>query len=207
MSNSDSIRTEQELEDVLGEPMDFIRQKVVTQLDDVMKEFIRRSPLVFVSTICADGSVDVSPKGDPAGFVQVTDEGQLLIPERLGNRLAFGFRNLLSNPQIGLIFVIPNMRETLRVRGAGTLHKDPAVLESMQVKGKPALLYTRVEVQHTFMHCGKAMIRSKCWQPEAWPNKDDMFMARQVAATMGGGAETEELVDNEISKSYEENLY
>jgi len=161
MENKYLIRTESELESVLGTPTEKVKSKILTKLDDVMKEFIKRSPLVFISTIDANGHVDVSPKGDPSGFIKIDDSGNLLIPDRPGNRLTFGFRNILRNGEIGLIFVIPNQRETLRVKGIATLHNDPKVLEALQANGKPALLCTHVEVKACFMHCGKALIRSK----------------------------------------------
>ena len=94
--------------------------------------------------------------------------GDLLIPERPGNRLTFGFRNILRNGAIGLLFVVPNQRETLRVKGIASLHADPEVLAGMAVNGKPALLYTHVEVRECFFHCGKALIRSGLWWPESW---------------------------------------
>ena len=168
MQDNYVIRTEAELESVIGPPMEFVKAKVLPQLDEVMKEFIRKAPLVFIATIDAQGHVDVSPKGDPCGFVHIDAAGNLLIPDRPGNRLTFGFRNILRNREIGLIFVVPHQRETLRVKGLATLHADPAVLSQLQVQGKPALLCTHVEVQSCFMHCGKAFIRSKLWQPQSW---------------------------------------
>ena len=165
------IRDEASLEAVIGKPMKFLHEKVDAKLDDVMKEFIAASSLVMVSTIDVNGRVDVTPKGDPAGFVEVDGDGALLIPERTGNRLTFGFRNLLRNAQIGLIFLAPHQRETLRVKGEATIHRDPEILESMSVKGRPALLYTRVQVKECFFHCGKALIRSHLWEPERWPQK------------------------------------
>lgn len=203
------IKNESELESVIGPPMDFVRAKVLTHLDEVMKEFIRRSPLVFISTIDANGRVDISPKGDPCGFVKIDAAGNLLIPERPGNRLTFGFRNILGNGQIGLIFIVPNQRETLRVKGIATLHNEPGVLAELQANGKPALLCTYVEVKECFMHCGKSLIRSKLWQPQSWDTSMDSLGARQLAPVLGGDAsedsiqKTQELLD----KAYTDELY
>ena len=146
------------LESVIGLPKEIVRAKVLTQLDEVMKEFIGKSPLVFISSIDANGHVDISPKGDPCGFVKIDASGNLLIPERPGNKLTFGFRNILRNGEIGLIFIVPNQRETLRVKGIATLHNEPSVLAKLQVNNKPALLCTYVDVKECFMHCGKALI-------------------------------------------------
>lgn len=202
------IRSETELEAVIGAPMDFVKAKIQHRLDDAMKEFIRRSPLVFVSTIDAYGQVDVSPKGDPNGFVQIDDAGNLLIPERLGNRLTFGFRNILRNAAIGLIFVIPNQRETLRVKGVATLHNDPDVLQQLQANGKPALLCTSVEVKECFIHCGKALIRSKLWKPESWDLSTESIGAKQFASLRGpASAEAVRSTQEKLDKSYAEDLY
>lgn len=202
------ISNERDLEAVIGAPMDFVRAKIATQLDAVMKEFIRRSPLIFVSTMDANGHVDVSPKGDPDGFVQVDDFGNLLIPERPGNRLTFGFRNILRNGEIGLIFLVPNQRETLRIKGAATLHNDPVVLSQLQANGKPALLCTYVEVKECFFHCGKALIRSGLWKPESWNSSTESLGARQFASLWGkSDEEAVRATQEKLEKAYTEDLY
>lgn len=208
MNETAVICDEAELEAVIGEPMDHVRMKVRDALDDAMKDFIARSPLAFVSTIDETGHIDVSPKGDPPGFVLVADDGALLIPERKGNKLTFGFRNILRNRAIGLIFLVPNQRETLRVKGSATLHQDPDVLEAMAVRGQPALLYTRVEVTECFFHCGKALIRSKLWDPEGWEAGDDPIAARGLASLVGEPTpETVTAFADALEQSYEEQLY
>lgn len=180
--SANQITDEAGLEALIGTPMDFVRAKICFELNDAMKEFIARSPLAFVSTVDSDGMLDVSPKGDPAGFTHIDHHGNLLIPERLGNRLTFGFRNILRNGEIGLIYVVPNQVETLRIKGRASLHADTAVLEAMKVSGKPALIYTRVEVRECFFHCGKALIRSKLWMPESWMSEQRSIAARQFTA-------------------------
>ena len=209
MDTAHVIKNERELESVIGPPMDFVRGKILKRLDEPMKEFIRRSPLIFISTIDANGHVDVSPKGDPCGFVKIDAAGNLLIPDRPGNRLIFGFRNILRNGEIGLIFVVPNQRETLRVKGVATLHKDPNVLAELQANGKPALLYTYVEVKECFMHCGKALIRSKLWQPQAWDTSTESIGARQLAPVLGGGDSEESVRKSQalLDKAYVDELY
>lgn len=188
--------------------MDFVRVKVRKQLDDAMKDFIRRSPFILVSTIDADGHLDISPKGDPEGFVEIDADSNLLIPERLGNKLTFGFRNILRNGRIGIILIAPNQRETVRVKGVATLRKDPDVLQRMQVNAKPALLYTRVEVTECFFHCGKALIRSGLWKPETWNTSTQSIGARGLASL--SGPPTEESVrqtEARLNESYQEKLY
>jgi uncharacterized protein len=207
MQSSYTIRSEDELEAVIGPPMD-VKAKILPRLDEVMKEFIGKSPLVFISTVDAQGHLDISPKGDPCGFVKVDAAGNLLIPDRPGNRLTFGFRNIIRNGQIGLIFVVPNQRETLRVKGVATLHNEPAVLAALQANDKPALLCTYVEVKECFMHCGKALIRSRLWQPQVWDTSTGSLGARQLASVFGvGGRDPVQTTEELLDKAYKDELY
>lgn len=201
------ISSHEALNALLGEPNEVVQLKIHTQLDPEMREFIAASTLVFVSTLDSNGLPDVSPKGDPAGFVNVLDDNTVCIPERPGNKLMYGFHNVLDNPAIGVIFVVPNCRETLRIKGRATLTQDPQLLASMSVNKKPALLATRIAVEECFFHCGKAMIRSKVWQPESWSDERKSLIAKQVARQMDGGDEVVELVENELEKNYVEELY
>jgi PPOX class probable FMN-dependent enzyme len=209
--SSYQITDETALAAVIGEPMEFVRAKVLPRLNEAMQQFIRRSPLALVSTVDAEGRLDVSPKGDPEGFVAVDADGNLLIPERPGNKLSFGFRNILragaGGGEIGLIFLVPNQRETLRVKGRASLHAHPEVLAAMQVGGKPALLYTYVEVSECFFHCGKALIRSKLWQPDAWEADKRSIAARGL---MGPGTLDEAAVrqtEERLERAYTDDLY
>ncbi|MFK7801177.1 MAG: MSMEG_1061 family FMN-dependent PPOX-type flavoprotein [Anaerolineae bacterium] len=203
------IKNESEIESVIGVPMEIVKEKIATKLDDVMKEFISKSPLVFISTIDVNGQVDISPKGDPCGFVKIDAVGNLLIPDRLGNRLTFGFRNIVRNGEIGLIFVVPNQRETLRVKGVATLHNDPSVLAELQANGKPALLCTYVEVKECFMHCGKAFIRSNLWRPVTWNETIESLGAKQLAPVFGGDASERAIqkTNELLEKAYTDELY
>jgi uncharacterized protein len=196
-----------QIEALIGEPMEFVRAKVGAELNEAMTTFISHSPLVFVATVDGDGHIDVSPKGDPPGFVEVDASGDLLIPERLGNRLTFGFHNILDTGRIGLIFVVPNQVETLRVKGRASLHHDPEVLERMAVKGRAALMYTHVEVQECFFHCGKAMIRSSVWKPETWVGTTRSIAAQQMAGTKKPDAAAVRRTEEMLALSYEHELY
>lgn len=209
MDKSYQIESEAELDAVIGVATDTVKSKVLSSLDDVMKEFIRRSPLVFVSTIDENGHVDVSPKGDPCGFVKVDPSGNLLIPDRPGNRLTFGFRNILRNGQVGLLFLVPNQRETLRVKGVATIHNDPTILADLQANNKPALLCTHVEVRECFMHCGKALIRSKLWQPACWDPATESLGAKQFAPLFGGGTDEGSVQKTRdlLEQAYTDELY
>ena len=205
--NDHRIADEAALRAIVGEPMEFVRAKVAQKLNGAMRTFIARSPLVFVGTVDAEGMPDLSPKGDPAGFVEVDDDGDLLIPERLGNRLTFGFVNLFDRPEIGLIFTVPGQLETLRVKGLATVHDDPAVLERMAVKGKPALLYTKVAVTECLFHCGKAFVRSELWKPESWPEERRSIAARGMGAKDAPNEDAVERTEQALAESYRDKLY
>ena len=207
MNDEYIVGSEEELGSIMGEPHDFIKQKVSTSLDETMTEFVGRSPLMFLSTIDDKGMVDTSPKGDAGGFVHVDKDGNLLIPDRPGNKLIFGFKNILHNDSVGVIFVVPTMRETLRVKGRAVISRDPALLEELSASGKPALLCTRIEVQECFFHCGKAMIRSKMWQPDKWASYDDSLLVKQLTKAMGEGEEFESVLAQGLEENYRDELY
>jgi PPOX class probable FMN-dependent enzyme len=206
--DSDYIITrEAQLVETLGEPSDLVKQKIGDSLNEAMVEFIRRSPLIMYSTVDVGGLIDVSPKGDAPGFVEIDGSGNLLVPDRPGNKLAYGYRNLLANPAIGLIFIVPTMRETLRVKGTATITRDPGLLEQLSARGKPATLCTYVEVKECFFHCGKAMIRSDMWKPERWVRYSDSLLAKGLAKQIQSEEITEEVIEEVLEQTYEENLY
>ncbi len=205
-SDPHAITTQDQITAVLGEAPEFIRAKLLDHVDEHAATFIAGSPLAFVATIDPEGAMDVSPKGDAPGFVQVTDQSTLLIPERKGNHLAFGPRNIVATGRIGLIFVVPGQRETLRVNGSATLTTDPDLLEQLSAQGKPSLLCTTVHVEECFFHCGKAFIRSKLWNPETWDDRTDTLLVKQTAAAFGG-EEAEAGIAAALEANYVEELY
>lgn len=161
------IRTVEELE-VFGTPTPRVRDKVLDTLEDVHKEWLAATPLVFVATSGVDGTCDVSPKGDPAGFVRVLDSHTLAMPERPGNRRMDGYRNILGNPHVGLVCVIPGRGDTMRINGRATLVRDAPFMADMQIRGHVPSLALLVEVEEIFFHCSKAFRRSHAWEPDAW---------------------------------------
>lgn len=197
------IVTEEQLDALLGAPHPMTRRKLLTALDEMAVGFIKRSPLLVIGTADADGNQDVSPKGDHPGFVEVVDRNTLLIPERKGNKLKFGFRNILANPHIGLIFLVPNTDETLRVNGTAELTADPVLLERLGACGAPALLAMRVTVRECFFHCGKAFIRSALWKPETWSPHTRLSFGKQLG---GGVEELARKIDQAIEQDYKDNL-
>jgi PPOX class probable FMN-dependent enzyme len=201
------IDTKEQLLALYGEANDIVKMKMATELDEAMIDFIAKSSLVFISTIDANGNLDISPKGDPAGFVLVENNSLVHIPDRPGNKLIFGFNNLIDNPAIGVIFVTPNCRETLRIKGKAILTTEPQLLARLTVADKPALLATSITINECFFHCGKAMIRSKVWSPESWLLSDKSHIAKNLAKKMDGDSELEEIIEAELEKNYREDLY
>lgn len=161
------ITTLTQLRALLGEKIPKVDEKVHATLNKQAVEFIERSPLLLLATADAQGRLEVSPKGDRPGFVQVRD-GALFIPDRTGNRMFLGFGNILVNPNVALIFLVPHTTETLRVHGTAELFEDDALQKEMADYGKDALLITKVTVTECFFHCGKALVRSHLWEPAHW---------------------------------------
>ncbi|MGI9287574.1 MAG: MSMEG_1061 family FMN-dependent PPOX-type flavoprotein [Pseudomonadales bacterium] len=207
MNDDYIVKTEDELELVIGPSLDRLKEKIYQSLDEAMIEFVRRSPLMFLSTVDSNGQADVSPKGDSPGFVHVDVNGNLLIPDRPGNRLIFGFKNILRNSNVGAIFVVPNMRETLRIKGKASISRDPAVLRELSERGKPALLCTHISIDECFFHCGKAMIRSNKWKPDAWAGNQESLMLKSIVKRYDADNELKREIETEIEEAYRDNLY
>jgi PPOX class probable FMN-dependent enzyme len=174
------ITTEAELTELLGEPTRAAVAKERTTLDELDRQWLAASPFCLVATSGAGGSCDVSPKGDPPGFALVLDERTIALPERAGNRRADGYRNVLANPHVGLLFAIPGRGDTLRVNGRARLTRDPALLDRMVVRGHRPLLALVVAVEQVFSHCAKAFLRSELWEPASWA--PDAVPSRAVIA-------------------------
>ena len=146
------------------------------------------------------------PRGDAPGFVEILDDRTLLIPDRPGNRLLFGLQNILVNPRVGVLFLIPGTVETLRVNGMAELSADPDLLGRLAARGKSAVVVIRVHIEECFFHCGKAFIRSALWKPEAWPEPQHISFGQILAQRSGQDAEAARLVDARVEEDYRTNL-
>ena len=155
--------TVEELRSSYGQPSERAVKKSLDRLDRHCRRFIGLSPFVVLATAGADGRVDCSPRGDPPGFVEVLDDRTVLLPDRPGNNRVDSLGNVLGNPQVGLLFMIPGVNETLRLNGRATLTTDPARLEPLSVKGRAPRSGLVVEVEEVFLHCTKALVRSHLW--------------------------------------------
>ena len=203
----DVITTEAELRAIMGEASETSAQKVIHHIDDYCRRFIAAAPFVVVGTRAPSGMIDMSPKGDPAGFVQVLDDKTLAVPDRLGNRRFDSFRNILENPDIGLIFIIPGTRETLRVCGKAQIVRDIALRETMVVNGRVPDFALVVDVEQAFFHCSKCMIRSKLWAPETWPDRSALPSLAEIIKAHTQIAQTTEAIAERIETAYREQLY
>ena len=201
------VRTVEDLREVIP-ANETSRIKLGDLLDEHARDFIADSPFLVLSTADAEGRVEASPKGDEPGFVLVEDDHTLVVPDRNGNTLAFGLLNILANPHVGLLFVIPGTTETLRVNGRAEISRDPELLERLSARDKPAVLAIRVHVESVFFHCAKAFIRSRLWKHEEWPPKKKVSFGRMVAPKLG--AEGDEAliaaIDESIDEDYRVNL-
>lgn len=204
---SDVITSEAQLRAILGEPSHLAANKAVKVLDEHCRTFIASSPFIVIASSDAEGNVDISPKGDPAGFVQVLDERTLAIPDRPGNRRADTFRNILQNPKIGLFFFIPGKQETFRVSGRAIIVRDLALRQSMAIRGKTPEFAIVVTIDEAFLHCAKCVIRSGIWEQEKWPDLDNLASLARVMIDHGKLADNEEKVQAAINESYRDRLY
>jgi hypothetical protein len=168
------IGAEDALRSLIGEPSALVQSKIADRLNDLTRQFIERSPFLCLATSAADGSCDVSPKGDPAGFVRILGDRTLLLPDRPGNRLADSLRNVLENPRVALLFVIPGVTDTFRVNGRAEIVTDPALLELCAVEGKVPKLAMRIEIEQAYTHCSKAFLRSNLWDPERFIDRSEL---------------------------------
>jgi PPOX class probable FMN-dependent enzyme len=200
------IRTEEQLREIVGASMPGLDLKNQAALDEFAVEFLTRSPFLVLSTSDAEGNLDASPKGDGPGFVLVEDEHTLVIPDRPGNKLVYGHLNILRNPKVGVLFLIPGTPETLRVNGTAELSSDPELLGRLAARGKPAVLAIRVHVEECFFHCAKAFLRSKLWIPDTWPERQRISFGRMFAKLVGGDAEAAKNVDDMVEADYRDNL-
>ena len=166
---------ESRLREVLGgEPAKLIREKIADRLNPLTRQFVDRSPFVVVASGRPDGGLDVSPRGDPAGFVRILDERTLLLPDRPGNKLADTLTNLLEDDRIALLFLIPGVNDTFRVNGRARIVDDPELLAGSEVEGKVPLLGILVEVEEAYTQCPKAFLRSDLWNPERHIDRSEL---------------------------------
>ena len=169
-----TVENERALRDIMGPTMDIAIHKSRPKLDDHCKEFIRRSPFLCIGTSSAQGKADVSPRGDPAGFVQIIDDNHLFLPDRPGNNRLDTMTNITENPNVGLLFFIPGFNDTLRVNGKARIVQDETLSDKAKIRGKAPKVGIMIEVNEAFLHCAKAFTRSSLWDPKNYQKREEM---------------------------------
>jgi uncharacterized protein len=205
------IADEPSLRKLFEAPHALAIQKFQTSLDKHAQAFIRRSPFVCIGTQDLYGKADVSPRGDPVGFVQILDEHTLAIPDRPGNNRLDSLVNILANPSVGLLFIIPGFDDTLRVNGQASLLNDPDMLKGMVVNDRVPKLAIVVKVSEVFLHCAKAFRRSHLWSPDHFQQRSEMPSLSKIILdqTTGAPRDAEEMrkIDDELEVEYKKTLY
>lgn len=176
------IQSVGQLNKILGEPHPDIVEKHTNFTTPLMREFIEQARFFVLATSDSDGNCDCSPRGDLVNRVLFPDEKTLVLPDRPGNRRADSYRNMLQNPHVGILFLTPGNDEIVRINGTASLSTDPELLESMSMAGKPALLAVIVQIDEAYVHCARAILRAKLWDPSTWPADDDVPSLRDMMA-------------------------
>lgn len=180
------VDTEAALRQLIGEPLEIVCAKIADRLNPLTRQFIERSPFLCLATSDDTGSCDVSPRGDPSGFVRILDDVTLLLPERPGNRLADSLRNILRNPRVGLLFFVPGVNDTFRVNGRATLTTDAALLAPCAVEGRPPKLGILVDVEQAYTQCSKALLRSRLWDPARFAARSELPSNGEIHRALQG---------------------
>lgn len=201
------IKSVAALRKILPEPRERTKLKILPELDEQGVAFVRDSAFCLLSTCGHNGRIQVSPKGDEPGFVQAEDARTLLIPERAGNNLAIGLQNILETGRVGLIFLLPGSGETFRVSGRATLHDDSDLLARFSPEGRPALLVTRVAIEHCYFHCARSLIRANLWKPETWPAPRRISFSKIITPRAGGDAAFSEALEKAVEDAYTTELW
>jgi PPOX class probable FMN-dependent enzyme len=197
-----TIGTESELRAVIGSPSALVESKIADRLNDLTRQFIERSPFVCVSTARPDGGLDVSPRGDPAGFVRIVDDRTLLLPDRPGNKLADTLTNLLADDRIALLFLIPGVGDSFRVNGRATIVQDDELLAECAVDGKVPKLGIVVAVEEAYTQCSKALIRSDLWNPEHHVDRSELPSSGEIMRAVADPEFDAEKYDRERAERY-----
>jgi uncharacterized protein len=196
-----------ELRAIAGEPGRAARTKVLRELDEHARDYIARSRFCVLATCGSDGTCDVSPRGEPGAIALVLDPTTLVLPDRPGNKRLDSFRNIIQNPHVGLLFLMPPMTETLRVNGRARLVRDAPYFADLAVDGRQPRFAVEVSVDEVYLHCAKALLRSALWQPETWPERQALPSAAQIWRDHIGLSESVDQIDASIQDGYRTNLY
>ena len=205
------IRGEAELRALFPPTHDLARRKSLNRLDAHARDFIARSPFLAIGTRAADGQADVSPRGDPCGFVRVLDDQTLMIPDRPGNNRLDTLANILANPSVGLLFMVPGFEDSLRVNGRAAISRDPDLLALAEVEGRQPRVVILVSVEEVFLHCAKAFRRARLWDPAARQDRKAMPSLVQMILEQVGEvpreASEQKRLDDQLEDDYRKGMY
>lgn len=195
------LHTSTALREVAQMPGEYVSDKVIDHLDELSQKFIAASSLAIISSSRPDGILDVTPRGDPPGFVHVVNKNLIAIPDRPGNNRMDTFENVFQNQNVGIIFIILGHRDTLRVSGKGAVVQDSELAQATAINGRQPELTLLVNVERVLCHCPKAFVRGKVWQPDAWPDTSNVPTLAEMMVAHGDIADTlaevEEVVKND----------
>jgi PPOX class probable FMN-dependent enzyme len=198
-----AITSEDDLRELIGgTATPVVVSKLSDRLNGLTRQFVERSPFVCIATGNPEGGLDVSPRGDPAGFVRVLDERTLLLPDRPGNRLADTLTNLLADPRVALLFLIPGVGDSFRVNGRGRIVADAELLEASAVDGKVPKLGIVIEIEEAYTQCSKALIRSDLWNPERHIERDELPSSGEILRSLNDPDFDAERYDRERAERY-----
>ena len=205
------IAERQGLRDKLGEVGELAAGKTIRKIDKYARTYIERSPFLCIGTADGSGRADVSPRGDPPGFVRIVDDTTFIIPDRPGNNRADTMSNIIANPNVGILFMIPGIEDTLRINGRAEIIDDPAELAPAAVNGKAPKLGIRVKVDEVFFHCAKAFRRSKLWDPATQEQRGFLPSLARMVMEQARACEVDEAeaaaVEEEVQEDYKRTLY
>jgi hypothetical protein len=203
------VADEAELRSIIGSPAETVLLKHSDRLNELTRQFIERSPFLCLATVAPYGGLDVSPRGDGVGFVRILDERTLLIPERPGNRIADTLTNLLADPRVALLFLIPGVGDTFRVNGRAVITDDAELLAPSSVEGRAPKLGLLVSIEQAYTHCPKAMIRSSLWDPERHIDRSALPSSGAILRSLSTPDFDAEFYDRERAERYarREGLY
>jgi hypothetical protein len=199
---SKPVQTIAELRAIVPQPAKLVEAKILDHLDEQASAFLAASPFLLLSTSGTDGRIDVSPRGDEPGFVRIEDPRTIALPERNGNNLAFSLQNIVENPNVGIIALLPNAGETLRINGKAVILADSDLLQELGARGKPAMVAVRVSIERAYFQCARALLRSRIWDPETWTAPRRISFGRIIARRTANQEDLEQRIDAMVDRSY-----
>lgn len=203
----DFIASHEELRKVYKPAGERALRKELKKLDRHCRAFIARSPFVLIGSSDGNGNADVTPKGDKPGFAAILDDATIAIPDRPGNNRLDTLENIIVNPAVGLLFLIPGMDETLRVNGEAKITTDATLSERLAVEGKPPQSVVVVTVKAVYMHCAKAFMRSQLWKPETWPERSSMPTLGEILRDQFAADQSAAEVDRSLDEAYRQTMW